>query len=133
MPNFEEGLLKVAKLVDGSSLKKFGSFSMFLKGLGNASKNIGKSSLEYVGNGVSDVVGNGIFGRQAMTGVRQIASSLKGGGLRQGRFNAGLKNLGAGVGKTGLTWGVPIYAGSQMLGSSEPAGGNPQPAPYYYG
>ena len=117
---------KVAELFEKSAMP------LLLKGIGGAMKSLGgavsntiKSAPDRISNfmnttgkqyakNVGNFVGTGLSGRQAMTGIRQIGSAMRNGNLRQGRFNAGLKNLAIGAGKTGLTYGGAIYGGSKL-------------------
>ena len=80
-----------------------GKISTFMQGPG-------KQYANRLGNFAS----NAMSGRQMMTGWKQMRSGFRNGNLRQGRFNAGLKNFALGAGKTGLMYGGAMYGGAKM-------------------
>ena len=70
-------------------------------------------------------VRNGATAGDLRRGVRQMRMATEG-PVRQGLFNAGLRNVAKGVGKTGLVYGGALYGGTRLAGDS-------QPQAYYYG
>lgn len=97
---------------------------------GSALKGLGRDAVNYVDQNLQRGVGragtflsNSVTGGQARAGFRQMMGGLnQGGALNQAQFNAGLRNLAAGVGKTGLLYGGAGYGGYRLMrgGNSEP-------------
>lgn len=70
--------------------------------------------------GAARLLGNGVLAGDLRRGLRQMNIGMHAaGGVRQGLFNAGLKNAVKGVGKSGLVYGGALYGGSRLAGSGD--------------